>query len=134
MGPTTGRRTLLLAALMGFLAVGLGAFGAHGLETRLEGDPEMAKKMEWWGTGAHYHLVHAAVLAGLGLSGRRGGAAALCFALGILLFSGSLYAMTLGAPTKLGMVTPLGGLALMVGWALLARVALRGAGAPSEDQ
>ena len=122
-----GRTPLLVAALMGLLAVGFGAFGAHGLESSLKGDPGAAEKLEWWRTAAHYHLVHAAVLAAMGLS-RRGGAAALwSFVLGIGVFSGTLYAMALGAPTKLGMVTPIGGLALMAGWGLLALHALRAA-------
>ena len=126
-----GRIPLLVAALMGLLAVGFGAFGAHGLESSLEGDPEAAEKLEWWRTAAHYHLVHAAVLAAMGLS-RRGGAVALwSFVLGIGVFSGTLYAMALGAPTKLGMITPIGGLALMVGWGLLALHALRAG--PVED-
>ncbi len=118
----TARR---LAAILGFLGVALGAFGAHGLRGHLGTfDAEFAAKaMDWWKTGVLYHLVHAvAVLAAAGTdSGRRPGAAALAFTIGTLLFSGSLYAMALGAPTWLGAVTPVGGLAFLTGWVLLAK-------------
>ena len=116
---------LTLGAVFGFLAVGLGAFGAHGLEGRLT-----EKAEAWWQTATLYALVHAAVITGLGLA-RKNGLPGLDFpaglmAIGILLFSGSLYAMALGAPRWFGAITPLGGLSFLAGWAFLAWIGLRG--------
>lgn len=110
-----------LAGLNGFLAVALGAFGAHGLKTRLEGLEDAAQRLAWWETAAHYQLAHALALALAGyLAGRVAGRlpklAGWGFQIGILLFSGSLYAMTLSGVRGLGAITPLGGLGLLVGW------------------
>lgn len=109
------RILLALAALSGFLAVALGAFAAHGASERAA---------ELLRTGAHYQMVHAlAVFAAFALhrAGAKGmGLVAALFLVGTLLFSGSLYAMALGAPRILGAVTPLGGLSFIAGWALLA--------------
>ncbi len=114
----TARR---LAAVLGFLAVALGAFGAHGLEATFAevGD----KALDWWRTATLYHLLHAAALLAIGSADatRRPGAAGWAFTAGIALFSGSLYAMAVGAPRWLGMVTPVGGLCLLAGWALVYR-------------
>jgi uncharacterized membrane protein YgdD (TMEM256/DUF423 family) len=116
------RTFLTLACLSGFLAVALGAFGAHGLQSSLAGATDAAKRLEWWETAAHYHLMHsfALALAG-GLASRTESKAATVagcsFALGILVFSGSLYTMTLTGLRALGAVTPIGGIALLVGWA-----------------
>ena len=119
------RYLLVAGGLLGAAAVGLGAFGAHGLEAYLEHAPEAAKRLGWWKTAAGYQLPHAVCLVvAAALANRRpskaltvaGGA----FVLGILLFSGSLYAMTLGAPRWFGAITPLGGLSLIVGWLALA--------------
>lgn len=109
-----------LAAIFGFLGVGLGAFGAHGLEKIAS-----AEQLEWWGTATLYHLLHVPALLALDhLEGRRGVRfAGLAFTAGILVFSGTLYAMGLGAPKWFGAITPLGGLSLMAGWAALARAA-----------
>ena len=115
------RFALLAAALFGFLAVGFGAFGAHGLKKKLAGRPE---RLEWWNTGAQYQGMHALAL---GLSAyvcmrspsTAASIAPAAFIVGILLFSGSLYVMTLTGIRKLGAVTPLGGLAFLVGWASL---------------
>ncbi len=132
-------RTFLIASgLLGAAAVGLGAYGAHGLEALLDGAPEAAERLGWWRTGVSYHLPHAVMLAVCAaMVARRPGKAILLaavgFALGILLFSGSLYAMTLGAPRWLGAVTPLGGLSLMVAWLALAVSALRAGKADNED-
>lgn len=105
-----------LAALNGLCAVALGAFAAHGVEA--------AKPVEWLRTGAHYQSIHAlAVLAAFALhrAGARGmGLAAGLLLGGTLIFSGTLYAMVFGAPRMLGMVTPIGGLALMAGWLVMA--------------
>ena len=112
---------IILCGLLGFSAVALGAFGAHGLRARLEALPDGVKRMEWWNTAAHYHLVHALAL-GLAawLAYRGAGVAASVagwsFVGGVGLFSGSLYIMTVTGQTKLGAITPLGGLLFLVGW------------------
>ena len=121
---------LLLAGLNGFLAVALGAFGAHGLKGRLEPLADGALRLGWWQTAAQYHLAHALALGLVALLADRVGGglprtAGWAFQVGILLFSGSLYAMTLGGVRALGAVTPLGGVALLVGWACVAMAALR---------
>jgi uncharacterized membrane protein YgdD (TMEM256/DUF423 family) len=115
------RILIQLCGLNGFLAVALGAFGAHGLKVRLADLEDGAQRLDWWETAAHYHLVHAlAFLACAWLAqrapGKLVGAAAWCFQLGILLFSGSLYAMTLSGVRVLGAVTPVGGVLLLAGW------------------
>jgi uncharacterized membrane protein YgdD (TMEM256/DUF423 family) len=114
------------AAGIGFLAVALGAFGAHGLKSHLAGLADGPERLEWWKTAAHYHLTHAlalALTAGLFGDTRAGRAACVAFALGIALFAGSLYTMTLTGVRWLGAVTPLGGLSLLAGWALLGAAA-----------
>lgn len=112
----------LAAGVDGFLAVALGAFGAHALRDSLS--PQAA---DWWRTAVLYQALHVAPLLALGLAadlGRWGRPAGLAFLAGTLLFSGSLYAMALGGPRWLGAVTPLGGLSLLAGWAGLALMAL----------
>jgi uncharacterized membrane protein YgdD (TMEM256/DUF423 family) len=107
-----------LAASLGFVAVALGAFGAHGLRERLS--PAM---LEVYRTGVLYHLVHALALLAVALGAdrlARPRAVAALFTAGIALFSGSLYALALTEVRVLGMVTPLGGLLFMAGWATLA--------------
>lgn len=123
---------ILLAGsgILGFLAVALGAFGAHGLQKIVLGAEGAAQRLEWWRTGAQYHLAHALALAvAAWLAGRGAGGAApaagVCFTAGVLLFSGSLYAMALGAPRWLGAVTPLGGLLFLAGWTAVVVGALR---------
>ena len=118
---------LALAALLGASGVGLGAFGAHGLEARL------GEALATWETGVFYHLVHALALLAVALLLRVAGEAPLLrsagwlFAAGVGLFSGSLYLLALGGPGWLGPVTPLGGLAFIVGWACIAAQGLRSA-------
>lgn len=133
---SAARLFLALAALDGLLAVGLGAFGAHGLRARLESLADGAKRLEWWNTAAHYQLAHAAALLAVAWLASRGSdapgaglvsAAGWCFVVGVLLFSGSLYTMTLSGIRALGAVTPFGGLALLAGWACLALAAWKGA-------
>jgi uncharacterized membrane protein YgdD (TMEM256/DUF423 family) len=122
------RPFLTLAACLGCLAVGLGAFGAHALSQRLANLSDGAQRLEWWKTAAQYHLVHALALglsAGLLGETRAGRVACMAFAAGVVLFSGSLYVMTLTGTRWLGAVTPLGGLAFMTGWLALAWAALR---------
>jgi uncharacterized membrane protein YgdD (TMEM256/DUF423 family) len=108
----------LVGGVWGFLAVALGAFGAHGLR------PEIGETaLGWWKTAAQYHLAHALALVLTGLLQLRGvpvEAAGWAFLAGSLVFSGTLYALTLGAPRWLGAITPLGGLGLLAGWLLLA--------------
>lgn len=123
------RPFLTLAAGLGGLAVALGAFGAHGLAARLAGLEDGAQRLDWWKTAAQYHLAHALALglaAGLLGETRAGRLACAAFGVGIALFSGSLYAMTLSGARWLGAVTPLGGLSLIAGWLALAWAALRG--------
>jgi uncharacterized membrane protein YgdD (TMEM256/DUF423 family) len=122
-------------ALMAAAGVGLGAFGAHGLEDflRRQGhEMDLAKRMAWFETAVRYQLVHALGLlavGGLAAASFGGGhrSAAWLLIVGVALFSGSLYAMTFAGEDwrKLGMVTPIGGLALIVGWLVLAAAALR---------
>ncbi len=114
------RTFLLLGAILGFLGVGLGAFGAHGLRGRLS--PEMLAVFE---TGVRYHMYHAlALILTSVLMARMGGwlvtTAGWCFVGGVLLFSGSLYALAISGVTILGAITPIGGLAFLAGWACLA--------------
>ena len=109
-------RVALLVGIAGASAVLLGAFGAHALRGVLD-----ARGAELWHTAVNYHAWHAlalAVAAGLGCGrGRRVAMAA--FAVGIVLFSGSLYALALGAPRWVGVITPFGGLAFVAGWLAL---------------
>lgn len=119
----------ILAGLLGLAAVGCGAFGAHGLKEMVTpGD------LHNWNTGAHYHLIHAVLLAWL--AHRAAGAreesrprlllaAAWLLVAGIVIFSGSLYVLVLSQMRWLGAITPLGGLSLMGGWLLLALSANR---------
>ena len=115
---------LLIGALAGFLAVALGAFGAHALKARLS--PDMLAVFE---TGVRYHMYHALAILLVGLIlGRMDGwlirTAGWCFVAGIALFSGSLYVLALSGVTILGAITPLGGLAFLAGWACLAFAAV----------
>src|ERR1700704_4461209 len=110
-------RTFLLAgAVAGLIAVGFGAFGAHGLRGRLS--PEMLAVFE---TGVRYQMYHAlALLLVAAVMARMGGwlivTAGWSFTAGILIFSGSLYALALTGVTTLGAITPIGGLAFLIGW------------------
>ncbi len=106
---------LRIAAAAGFLAVALGAFGAHGLRATLEATGRIAN----WETATLYHLVHAVVLLALALRPTVARLPFLLFAAGILIFSGSLYALALTNLKWLGAVTPLGGLCLLGGWLML---------------
>jgi len=119
---------LLVAAVMGFLAVGAGAFGAHGLRAGLS-----ERWFEVYQTAVTYQMYHALALLGVvALTGWLGLSiwlriAAWAFALGVLVFSGSLYGLVLSGFTSLGMLTPLGGVAFLAGWLCLAVAAWRGA-------
>ena len=114
----------MACAANGFLAVALGAFGAHGLKSRLAPLADAARRLEWWETASHYHLFHALALGLVAAWAERMPSRGLRFAgnafsTGIVLFSGSLYAMTLSGQTGLGIVTPFGGAALLLGWGAL---------------
>lgn len=112
---------LLLCGANGFLAVALGAFGAHGLKRYLASAADGPLRLQWWQTAAQYHLAHALALGLLAalaphIAGRLPATAGWLFLAGIVLFSGSLYAMTLTGWRPLGAVTPIGGLCLLGGW------------------
>ncbi len=114
------------AALCG-LGVVLGAFGAHGLRARVT--PEMLAVFE---TGVRYHLIHALGLLAVAWAASRWpggwpGAAGWLFVAGIAIFSGSLYLLVMTGARWLGAITPIGGLCLIAGWAVLAVGALRAA-------
>jgi uncharacterized membrane protein YgdD (TMEM256/DUF423 family) len=116
---------LVIAAVNGGLAVAAGAFAAHGLSERLG-----AHALATFETGARYHMYHALAmgLAAIGLRGRAAGAArwsASLFLAGIVLFCGSLYLLALTGQPALAFVTPLGGVAFLAGWVLLAVAAAR---------
>jgi uncharacterized membrane protein YgdD (TMEM256/DUF423 family) len=106
----------LLVGLAGASAVLLGAFGAHGLRSTLD-----AAHYELWHTAVEYHFWHALALALAVSCGRQKAAcaASIAFGLGIVLFSGSLYALALGGHRMLGLVTPVGGVAFIAGWIAL---------------
>ena len=112
---------LAFAAFNGFLAVALGAFAAHGLRNSLPAD-----LLDVFQTGVQYHMYHALALLGVGILMLHFPAqallrySALAFTIGLLLFSGSLYALSLSGIRWLGAITPLGGIGFLTGWALLA--------------
>jgi len=119
------RTFLLIGSILGFLGVALGAFGAHALKARLSAD--MLTAFE---TGVRYQMYHVfAVLIVAAAIGQMGRAhllvvAGWSFVAGIVLFSGSLYALTLTGVGGLGAITPLGGLLFLIGWAALATYAI----------
>ena len=116
MGVWTRRNWMTLAAVGGFLAVAMGAFAAHGVT-----DPRAQELLR---TGSLYGFMHTlatfACAAFMQIGARRARFAPGFFLAGVVLFSGSLYAMALGAPRWLGAVTPIGGLCFLAGWAILA--------------
>lgn len=113
---------IALGALNGALAVAAGAFGAHGLRERLE-----PRALEIFETAARYQMYHALamILCGI-IAARHATTAGWILQAGIVVFSGSLYALSLSGVKVLGAITPLGGLAFIAGWALLAWGAWRG--------
>ena len=113
------RMLLVLAGIFGLLAVIAGTFGAHGLEGRVT-----PHQLDIFDTGQRYHMYHAlALLACAALSAHRPSrplaAAGACFAGGIVLFSGSLYLLSLTGIDGLGMIAPIGGTLFIIGWVLL---------------
>ncbi|OZI42419.1 hypothetical protein CEK29_11680 [Bordetella genomosp. 5] len=122
----TDRHLIILAAINMIVAVGAGAFGAHGLKRMIT--PDM---LAVWQTGVLYHLIHALGLFVIAFLGTRFASPQLTAAgwlmfIGIILFSGSLYALTLTGTRILGVITPLGGTAFLAAWALVAWAAWRG--------
>ena len=114
------------AGLFGLTGVVLGAFGAHGLAAR----GVSAAQVGSWETAVHYQMYHALALLLISLWHRQSAPAGLgvttvAWIAGVLLFSGSIYMLVLGGPRWLGPVTPLGGVALMIGWGALLVVAVR---------
>ena len=111
-----------IGAVVGFLAVGMGAFGAHSLSDRLKALGTLAN----YETAAQYQMYHALALVAVGLlslAGRSGKALSVAgwgFLVGTILFSGSLYILSLTGNKRLGMITPIGGVALLIGWLALA--------------
>ena len=124
---------LALAAILGALAVGLGAFGAHGLR-----DMVSSADLEIWNTAVRYQAWHALALVLLGVVTSRAGCTdrgaliGWAFLVGSLLFSGSIYGLALDGPgAVLGPITPLGGLCLIIGWGALGWSAFRADGKPA---
>lgn len=100
------------------IAVGLGAFGAHGLKGMAD-----AYALEIWDTATLYFFIHGLGLLAIGvlqMLGYKLAKSAFCLQIGIVIFSGTLYLMALGAPKWLGMITPIGGTLLIIGWLMLA--------------
>jgi uncharacterized membrane protein YgdD (TMEM256/DUF423 family) len=127
----TSTRWIAFGALWMAVAVVLGAFGAHALEARLE----EAGQVDNWQTAVRYQAWHALALVAFGLyreSHLGGGLSGWCFLLGSLLFSGSIYCLSLDVLRPLmGPITPLGGLFLIVGWVVLAVQAFRSRPSPT---
>jgi len=124
---TTGAKLFLSAGgLAALAAVALGAFGAHALKNRLS-----AEMLAVWHTGVEYHIYHALGLLAVGLLTQQLPGSALlkwsgwAMLAGIILFSGSLYALALSGERWLGAITPVGGVAFLVAWALLVAAVLR---------
>jgi uncharacterized membrane protein YgdD (TMEM256/DUF423 family) len=113
---------LRVSAVIGFLAVALGAFGAHGLEATLERNG----MVDIWETAVLYHLVHAVGLLVLATANTWRAGPWWSFLAGVAIFSGTLYLLALTGMRWLGMITPIGGVAFLVGWAWLA-ISPRGA-------
>lgn len=111
-----------ITAITGFLAVALGAIGAHGLEAALKTTltPEqLAKQLGWWHTAGQYHIIHAVALLAIALHAPLAKWSWRLMLAGIVLFSGSLYIMGATGNTALRHVTPIGGLLLLAGWLAL---------------
>jgi uncharacterized membrane protein YgdD (TMEM256/DUF423 family) len=109
-----------IAGIVGALGVACGAFGAHALESRIED----ARLLEVWETAARYQMFHALALVGVAVHPGHVDWAGRLFTVGVLLFCGSLYAMTLTGYRWLGAITPLGGLCFIAGWVVLALAAV----------
>lgn len=108
-------RFILIGGISGFIAVALGAFGAHGLKSTLT--PEM---MEVFKTGIFYHLIHSGIILGIGFYNNSNFyKAGWFFFAGIILFSFSLYIYSISSIKLLAMITPFGGICFLIGWLLI---------------
>lgn len=117
----TRRAARITAAAAGFSAIALGAFGAHALQGVLAAN----QTRDLWNTAVLYHLVHSVALLWAATAETLLPSVILCWGAGMVIFSGSLYLLALTKIPWLGAITPLGGLLLMAGWALLGIRALR---------
>lgn len=108
----TKERQVQIAALSGALAVGLGAFGAHGLKSILEQN----QTVDIWETAVFYHFIHTLVLLWLSNQSSLGAGPRCSFLLGMGIFSGTLYVLAVSGIRWLGAITPIGGVSLIVGW------------------
>jgi uncharacterized membrane protein YgdD (TMEM256/DUF423 family) len=119
MNPRTGNLWVAAGCTSGFLAVAIGAFGAHGLKDSLS-----EAGLAIYHTGSQYQMAHALALVGLGIwcnqQGQKMSVTGWSWIAGSILFSGSLYALALSDIRWLGAITPLGGLLFMLGWILFA--------------
>lgn len=114
---------ITIAAINMAIAVALGAFGAHGLKNIAS-----SQQLDWWQTATLYLLVHGLGLLVVGLLIRFNYASKTCawlLQIGVIIFAGSLYSMTLGAPRWFGAITPIGGVLMIAGWTCLAVSAAR---------
>jgi uncharacterized membrane protein YgdD (TMEM256/DUF423 family) len=121
------KRILQITGISGALAVGLGAFGAHGLEAILVQNG----RLDTFQTAVNYHFYHTLALLGIGILAsvkpqwKGFSFTAWCMILGILIFSGSLYVLSLTGITWLGAITPLGGLSFILGWSSLVYLSIK---------
>jgi uncharacterized membrane protein YgdD (TMEM256/DUF423 family) len=119
-----GKHWLIAGAVLGALAVGAGAFGAHALKKQLAESNQVAN----YETAVRYHMFHALALLAVGLVALRQPSlachvAGACFVFGVLVFSGCLYGLALGGPKILGLVVVVGGVSFIAGWVALAAAA-----------
>ena len=121
------RLFMMLGSINMFLAVALGAFGAHMLKTKISAD-----MLAVYQTGVQYHMIHAVGLIAIGLAADRltqnqslVNASGWAIVIGIILFSGSLYVLSLSGIKVLGAITPFGGVAFLAGWVMLAIAAMK---------
>lgn len=116
---------LIIGAINGFIAVALGAFGAHGLEGKLT-----ESQLETWNTAVQYQMFHTIAILSVGLLLQKISATSLhwagwMFLIGIIIFSGSLYIYSTTSIKMFAMITPIGGVAFLIGWVLLAVAAFK---------
>lgn len=117
----TAKTIIIIASILGALSVGIGAFGAHGLESTLTANG----RLDTFETAVKYQFYHTLALLLIGIlmlniDSSMFSYAAWCFLIGIVIFSGSLFTLSLTNITWLGAITPIGGLAFIIGWVLLA--------------
>jgi len=122
------RTFIIIAATVGFLGVAIGAFGAHGLAAHFADNPDLEPTFQ---TASDYHLIHALALLGVAWAAERYPGRAIRWAgylmlAGVVVFSGSLYILSIANIRWLGAIAPLGGTALLAGWLLLGVAAWRG--------